>query len=134
MSDDSSSRGKATGPGAIVRLFGDLKIRPKLMIMHNLFFLILSLAVYFALIPVFEREVREAETRELKAAATPQPSQALYRDLVRRIKMNLFAVLGVVYVAAVLLLELAIMPLYVYRPITAMLKADEASRHDDRTR
>ena len=40
--------------------------------------------------------------------------------------MNLFAVLGVVYVAAVLLLELAIMPLYVYRPITAMLRADRS--------
>jgi signal transduction histidine kinase len=127
MSDDSSSRGKAAGPGGVVRLFGDLKIRPKLMILHNLFFLILSLAVYFALIPVFEQEVRQAEVRELKAPAG-------YRELVRHAKVNLFAVLGVVYVAAVLLLELAIMPLYVYRPITAMLRADEASQHDDRTR
>ncbi|MGA2184788.1 MAG: ATP-binding protein [Bryobacteraceae bacterium] len=127
MSDDSSSRGKAAGPGGVVRLFGDLKIRPKLMILHNLFFLILSLAVYFALIPVFEQEVRQAEVRELKAPAG-------YRKLVRHAKVNLFAVLGVVYVAAVLLLELAIMPLYVYRPITAMLRADEASQHDDRTR
>lgn len=134
MSDDSSSRGKASGSGAVVRLFGDLRIRPKLMILHNLFFLVLSVAVYFALIPVFEQEVRQAEASELKAGAAPQPSQAVYRELVLHAKMNLFAVLGVVYVAAVLLLELAIMPLYVYRPITAMLRADEASQHDDRTR
>ena len=52
----------------MVRLFGDLKIRPKLMILHNLFFLILSLAVYFAVIPVFEQQVRQAEARELKSA------------------------------------------------------------------
>jgi two-component system NtrC family sensor kinase len=118
----------------VVRLFGDLKIRPKLMVLHNLFFLILSLAVYFALIPVVEQEVRQAETSELRAGAAPQQSQAVYRTLVKHAKMNLFVVLGVVYVAAVLLLEVAIMPLYVYRPITAMLRADEASQHDDRTR
>jgi signal transduction histidine kinase len=113
----------------MVHLFGDLKIRPKLMVLHNLFFLVLSLAVYFALIPVVEQEVRQAE-----AGATPQASQAARRELVRQAKVNLFAVLGVVYVAAVLLLELAVMPLYVYRPITAMLRADEASQRDDRTR
>jgi len=103
------------------------------MILHNLFFLILSLAVYFALIPVFEQQIRQAEARELKAGA-PSPSHEAYRDLILHAKMNLFAVLGVVYVAAVLLLELAIMPLYVYRPLTAMLRADAASQHDDRTR
>jgi two-component system NtrC family sensor kinase len=104
------------------------------MILHNLFFLVLSLAVYFALIPVFEQEVHQAEASELKAGAALHPSQAVYRDLILHAKMNLFAVLGVVYVAAVLLLELAIMPLYVYRPITAMLEADEASQRDDRAR
>jgi signal transduction histidine kinase len=134
MSDHSPSRGKPASPAALVRLFGDLKIRPKLMILHNLFFLILSLAVYFALIPVFEQQVRQAEAREWKAGAPPPSSQAVYRELVLHAKMNLFAVLGFVYVAAVLLLELAIMPLYVYRPIAAMLRADEASQHDDRTR
>jgi signal transduction histidine kinase len=134
MSDNPSSRGKAAGPGGVVRLFGDLKIRPKLMILHNLFFLVLSLAVYFALIPVIEQEVRQAEARELKPAGTPLLAQAVYREMVTHAKMNLFAVLGVVYCAAVLLLELAIMPLYVYRPITAMLRADEASQQGDRAR
>jgi signal transduction histidine kinase len=130
MSDQSPSHVKAAGSGGVVRLFGDLKIRPKLMVLHNLFFLILSGAVYFALIPVIEQEVRQAEVRELRPGATPQ---AVYREVVRHARMNLFAVLGTVYVAAVLLLELAIMPLYVYRPITAMLRADEASRRDDRS-
>ncbi len=134
MSDHSSTRENTSGPGAVARLFGDLKIRPKLMILHNLFFLILSLAVYFSLIPVFEQQVRQAEARELKSGKSQPPSQTVYQELVLHAKMNLFAVLGVVYVAAVLLLELAIMPLYVYRPITAMLRADEASQHDERTR
>jgi signal transduction histidine kinase len=131
MSHHSSSRGKAVGPGALRRLFGDRKIRPKLMILHNLFFLILSLAVYFALIPVFEQEVRQAEAQQATAG---RDLARVHRELIGHAKMNLFAVLGGVYVAAVLLLELAIMPLYVYRPVKAMLRADEASRHDDRTR
>ena len=134
MTAGSPSRATASGSRGVARLFGDLRIRPKLMILHNLFFLVLSLAVYFALIPVFEQEVHQAEASELKAGAALHPSQAVYRDLILHAKMNLFAVLGVVYVAAVLLLELAIMPLYVYRPITAMLEADEASQRDDRAR
>jgi signal transduction histidine kinase len=134
MSENSSSRGKLVGPGTVARLFGDLRVRPKLMILHNLFFLILSLAVYFALIPAFEEEVRQAEASELKAGVKPLPSEAVYQELVLHAKVSLFAVLGVVYVGAVLLLELAIMPLYVYRPISAMLRADEASQHDDRSR
>jgi len=104
------------------------------MVLHNLFFLILSLAVYFALIPVIEEEARHAELSEMKAGAAPQQSQAVYRSQVAHAKINLFVVLGVVYVGAVLLLEIAIMPLYVYRPIRTMLVADEASQHDDRTR
>src|SRR5215472_6570243 len=36
---------------SVARLFGDLKVRPKLMVLHNLFFTILVLSVYFALYP-----------------------------------------------------------------------------------
>ena len=36
-------------------------------------------------------------------------------------RWTLFAVLGVIYILAVLLLEVVIMPLYVYRPLGAML-------------
>src|SRR5271170_2115253 len=48
-----------------VRLFGDLKVRPKLMVLHNLFFLLLTCAVYFSIIPLFEKQVADAQAREL---------------------------------------------------------------------
>lgn len=51
-------------PSGLVRLFGDLKIRPKLIVLHNTFFLILACSVYFSLIPIFEELVTGAELRE----------------------------------------------------------------------
>jgi signal transduction histidine kinase len=72
--------------------------------------------------------------RSLNAGASSQQPQAEYHQVIRHAKINLFVVLGAVYAAAVLLLEAAIMPLYVYRPLGAMLRADEASQHDDRAR
>lgn len=91
-------------PKRVARLFGDLKVRPKLMVLHNLFFAILVLGVYFALYPY----------------------------LPDRAKANLFIVLGSIYVLAVLALETTIMPLYVYRPLRLMLSADQATQHGDR--
>ncbi len=90
----------------VTRLFGDLKVRVKLMVLHNVFFLILALAVYFALYPYL-------------------PVHA---------KTNLFIALGVIYILAVLVLETTIMPLYVYRPLQLMLEADQATQHGDRDR
>jgi signal transduction histidine kinase len=46
------------------RLFGDLKVRPKLIVLHNVFFLILTCAVYFSLIPLFEERVASSQLRE----------------------------------------------------------------------
>jgi len=91
-------------PKRVARLFGDLKVRPKLMVLHNLFFAMLVLGVYFALYPY----------------------------LPDRAKANLFIVLGTIYVLAVLALETTIMPLYVYRPLRLMLSADQATQHGDR--
>jgi len=91
-------------PKRVARLFGDLKVRPKLMVLHNLFFALLVLGVYFALYPY----------------------------LPDRAKANLFIVLGSIYVLAVLALETTIMPLYVYRPLRLMLSADQATQHGDR--
>ena len=91
-------------PGSVAKLFGDLKVRPKLMVLHNLFFAILAVSVYFSLYPYL-------------------PDQA---------KTNLFIVLGAIYILAVLALETTIMPLYVYRPLRLMLKADQATQHGDR--
>jgi signal transduction histidine kinase len=93
-------------PKRVSRLFGDLKVRLKFMVLHNVFFLILALAVYFALYPYL-------------------PASA---------KTNLFIVLGAIYILAVLVLETTIMPLYVYRPLQLMLDADQATQHGDRDR
>jgi C4-dicarboxylate-specific signal transduction histidine kinase len=92
------------------RFFGNLKIRPKLVILHNLFFLVLAAAVYFSLSPLLDQR------------AEP------------RARLTLLVVLGVVYVLAVLLLELVILPVYVYGRIRQFLEADEATRHGDHAR
>jgi signal transduction histidine kinase len=92
------------------RCFGNLKIRPKLVILHNLFFLVLAAAVYFSLAPLLDQR------------AEP------------RARLTLLVVLGVVYVLAVLLLELVILPVYVYGRIRQFLEADEATRRGDHAR
>jgi signal transduction histidine kinase len=51
-------------PHGLGRRFGDLKVRPKLIILHNAFFLALGLTVYFTLIPTFEQHVTAARTIE----------------------------------------------------------------------
>ena len=103
----------------LARIFDDLNVRPKLMVLHNLFFLVLACAAYFTLIPLFEQQVSGAPD----AAA-----------LVFRARVTLFIVLGIVYVLAVLLLEAFIMPRYVYRPLQRMLEADRATLAGDRER
>jgi len=97
---------RSRSPQRLTRLFGDLKVRLKLMVLHNVFFLVLALAVYFALYPYLSDHA----------------------------KTNLFVVLGVIYILAVLVLETAIMPLYVYRPLKLMLDADQATQRGDRDR
>lgn len=124
-----------------VRLFGDLKVRPKLMVLHNLFFLVLTCAVYFSIIPLFEKQVADAQARELTILRqTHTTGQDLnvgresYAVAAARAKLTLFLVLGSIYVLAVLVLESAIMPLYVYRPLQRMLEADAATQKGDRDR
>jgi len=99
-------RSPIRSPKRVTRLFGDLKVRVKLMVLHNVFFLILALAVYIALYPYL-----------------PAPAKTM-----------LFLVLGGIYILAVLVLETTIMPLYVYRPLQLMLEADQATQHGDRDR
>lgn len=128
---------------AIGRIFGDLKVRPKLMVLHNVFFLLLTCVVYFSLIPLFERLVSDARAREVSilqqmpptagtAASPPSLEQPAYDQTVSRARITLFLGLGAIYVLAVLLLESTIMPLYVYRPIRRMLSADAATQSGDR--
>jgi signal transduction histidine kinase len=178
------------------RRFGDLKVRPKLIVLHNTFFLILACAVYFSLIPLVEErafrsrvretrlleqifrddrplpqiegsavyEFREGDARVLQI---PEPVLAwldanpgeiyrsevgmwfrkvpatgeyrtmlspdhIFRETVQRAQRTLFVVLGAIYCLAVLTLEFLIMPLYVYRPIRMMLRADRATQAGDR--
>lgn len=93
-------------PKRVRRIFGDRKVRVKLMVLHNMFFLLLAIGVYFA----------------------------LYAYLPDHAKANLFIVLGAIYILAVLVLETTIMPLYVYRPLQLMLDADQATQRGDRDR
>ncbi|BDC48160.1 hypothetical protein F183_A04760 [Bryobacterales bacterium F-183] len=51
---------------SIRKTFGDLRVRPKLMVLHNLFFLVLSAAAYFSLIPQYKQQVADARERELR--------------------------------------------------------------------
>lgn len=88
---------------SLSRRFGDLRVRPKLMVLHNLFFLILAGTIYFA----------------------------LYREIPPRAQNSLVIVLGAIYILAVVVLETTIMPLYVYRPLQLMLDADKATQDDD---
>ncbi|MEX2303720.1 MAG: histidine kinase dimerization/phospho-acceptor domain-containing protein, partial [Bryobacterales bacterium] len=178
------------------RLFGDLRIRPKLIVLHNLFFLVLAASVYTSLIPLIENQIEASRTRETALVremfaagkALPEPELHIFREqqgvaaeleipeaavrwleenpsgvweapsgsdlyrkdpagglyqrvtipgdyyegLLREAKLNLFVVLGVIYLLAVGLLELVIMPRYVYRPIRLTLAADRAARLGDR--
>jgi signal transduction histidine kinase len=190
-------RGRHRIPGRLGKLFADLKVRPKLMVLHNIFFVVLASAVYFALIPPFEEQVGRAEAREAAlvtglflegspilrgpgmeiygyregtAAALGVPVEArdwldahpgtvfrspadpdriylrgarpaeyrtlllphaFYARAVHRARWTLIVVLGLVYLAAVLLLEIFIMPLYVYRPLRLLLEADSATQRGD---
>lgn len=123
---------------SLARTFGNLKVRPKLMVLHNLFFLVLAGAAYFSLIPLFEKQVADAREREyaileqLPGQTDDPQMEKAYQEAISRAKLTLFLVLGSIYVAAVVLLESAIMPLYVYRPLRRMLEADTATRAGDR--
>ena len=122
-------------------LFGNLKVRPKLMVLHNLFFLVLAGAAYFSLIPLFEKQEADARAREVaileqapSGSGVVKTSEELYKRALVRAKVTLFLVLGGIYILAVVLLESAIMPLYVYRPLRKLLAADSATQAGDRER
>ncbi len=111
------------------------------MVLHNLFFLVLTVAAYFSLIPLFEKQEADARAREVailehapSGAAVARTSEQLYERALVRAKLTLFLVLGGIYILAVLLLESAIMPLYVYRPLRKLLAADSATQAGDRER
>jgi C4-dicarboxylate-specific signal transduction histidine kinase len=196
----ADAEGPASAPHGLWKYFGNLRIRAKLVVLHNLFFLVLAAAVYWSVIPAFQQRVATARAREvsflyemlsadrpLKAMAgwesydlkegtadqvgvagevrqwldarpgsiwqqpaetdyvyRKSPATGLYRrlrapnvaydDVVERARATLFLVLGLIYVLAVALLELSIMPQYVYQPLRLMLRADQATRSGNRGR
>jgi signal transduction histidine kinase len=65
----------------LARAFGDLKVRPKLMVLHNLFFLVLACAAYFALIPLFQNQVEAARSREVALVRSIFTSDSALGDL-----------------------------------------------------
>lgn len=70
MSAEKSSRPgsfRATKPpNAMVRAFGKLKVRQKLAILHNIFFLVLAISVYLSLIPLFSQHLEVTQEREFR--------------------------------------------------------------------
>lgn len=185
----------------IGKAFGDLRVRPKLVLLHNLFFLFLSVSVYFSVIPVFEDKIASARQRELAIVAQlfraelPLSNQSgtkeeqdlnlydyregfgrdlglsakgqdfldrypgqtwqqgvdslfrrgavpgeyrrlslsptFYKAAVSRARTLLFVVLGTIYMLSIAVLELLIMPQYVYQPLRLMLDADAATLSGD---
>ena len=92
---------------SLARAFGNLKVRPKLMVLHNLFFLVLTCAAYFSLIPLFEKLVADARAREVRSWQQAERAgltagqltgdscpQQSYEQAVSRAKLTLFLVLG----------------------------------------
>jgi len=117
------------------RVFGNLKVRPKLMVLHNLFFLVLTTTAYFTLIPLYEQLVTDTGVHQIAAehpGAGAQAARQSQRSALTQAKVRLFLVLGIIYLLAVLLLESVIMPLYVYDPLRRMLRADSATQAGDR--
>ena len=55
-----------------------------------------------------------------------------YDSALRQARISLFVVLGTIYLLSIAVLELIIMPQYVYQPIALMLKADDATQSGDR--
>ena len=117
------------------RTFGNLKVRPKLMVLHNLFFLVLTTTAYFTLIPLYEQLVTDTGVHQIVAehpGASAQVARQSQRSALTQAKVRLFLVLGILYMLAVILLESVIMPRYVYDPLRRMLKADSATQAGDR--
>jgi signal transduction histidine kinase len=117
------------------RLFGNLKVRPKLMVLHNLFFLVLTTTAYFTLIPLYEQLVTDTGVHQMISehpGASVQAARQSQRSALTQAKVRLFLVLGILYMLAVILLESVIMPRYVYDPLRRMLKADSATQAGDR--
>jgi len=66
------------------------------------------------------------------ASANAQAARRSQQSALTQARVRLFLVLGIIYLLAVVVLEAAIMPWYVYRPLRRMLAADSATQAGDR--
>ena len=69
LAPDASNSSTSPDSGAKRRLgigqrFGDLRVRYKFMVLHNLFFLLLTASVYLTLAPFVENHLQRAQVRE----------------------------------------------------------------------
>jgi signal transduction histidine kinase len=53
-------------PNPVLRTFSGWKVRKKLALLHNLFFIVLSVSVYLSVIPLFSEHLDAARQRELQ--------------------------------------------------------------------
>jgi hypothetical protein len=65
-SSRASSSKRVEPPTFLVRAFGALKVRPKLVVLHNFFFFVLAGSVYLSVIPMFSEHIASARQRELQ--------------------------------------------------------------------
>jgi len=130
----SSYKTPVNPPNFAFRTFGRLKVRHKLALLHNFFFLVLALSVYLSVIPVFSSHLEAAKQLALQGPETHNVrlSNEIYDSALREARIRVFTVLGTIYVLSIVVMEFIIMPQYVYQPLTLMLKADEATQTGDR--
>ncbi len=194
-----SSYRAAKPPNSLLRVFSGWQVRKKLALLHNLFFIVLSISVYLSIIPLFSRHIDAARDREfhmlrqiftaelpikptleskelalydLKEGSaselnlSPEGQQflaqhpadtweeghtslfrnsktsghyrrvslspAFYQSALRQARISLFVVLGTIYLLTIVVMELFIMPQYVYHPLNLLLEADAATQQGDR--
>jgi len=106
-------------------------------VLHNLFFLVLTTAAYFSLIPLYEQLATDTRAHQVVVSgripsAAAQANLRSQQSALNQARVRLFLVLGIIYLLAVVVLESAIMPWYVYRPLRRMLAADAATQAGDR--
>jgi signal transduction histidine kinase len=106
------------------------------MVLHNLFFLVLTTAAYFSLIPLYEQLATDTRAHQVVSGRIPsaaaQANLRSQQSALNQARVRLFLVLGIIYLLAVVVLESVIMPWYVYRPLRRMLAADSATQAGDR--
>ncbi len=194
-----SSYRAAKPPNSLLRVFSEWQVRKKLALLHNLFFIVLSVSVYLSIIPLFSQHIDAARDREFHmlrqifTAELPiQPklesqelalyelaegsagelnlssegqqflaqhpaetweaghnslfrnsktpghyrrvslAPAFYQSALRQARISLFVVLGTIYLLTIMVMELFIMPQYVYHPLSLLLEADAATQNGDR--